>query len=162
MCSFSLTPVPFSNPLHVKKRAPEPYLQTEQNLTEQTLVGRPILSGCDGPTERPSSFVDKLLQPVAQIQQSYLKDTTHFIRFIESTRVPRNAFLVSMEVTSLYTNIPHEEGITIVCNAYENFHAQEPPLATKFLTEMLSLVLKESSFQFKGKNTRYLLPWALK
>ena len=69
--------------------------------------------------------------------------------------MPRNAFLVSMDVTSLYTNIPHEEGITIVCNAYENFHAQEPPIATKFLTEMLSLVLKESSFQFNGKNTRY-------
>ena len=34
--------------------------------------------------------------------------------------MPRNAFLVSMDVTSLYTNIPQEEGITIVCNAYEN------------------------------------------
>ena len=65
--------------------------------------------------------------------------------------MPRNAFLVSMDVTSLYTNIPHEEGITIVCNAYENIHAQEPPIASKFLTEMLSLVLKESSFEFNGK-----------
>ena len=69
--------------------------------------------------------------------------------------MPRNAFLVPMDVTSLYTNIPHEEGITIVWNAYENFHAQEPPIGTKFLTEMLSLVLKESSFQFNGNNTRY-------
>ena len=62
---------------------------------------------------------------------------------------------------SLYTNIPHEEGITIVCNAYENFHAQEPRIATKFLTEMLSLVLKESSFQFDGKK-HTVLPWAVK
>ena len=57
-----------------------------------------------------------------------------------------------MDVTSLYTNIPQEEGITIVCNAYENFHAQKPPIATKFLREMLSLILKENSFQFNGKN----------
>ena len=28
-------------------------------------VGRPILSGCEGPTERISSFVDRLLQPIA-------------------------------------------------------------------------------------------------
>ena len=62
---------------------------------------KPIISCSDGPTERLSSFVDKLLQPIAQIQESYLKDTTHFIRFIENTRVPRNAFLVSMDVTSL-------------------------------------------------------------
>ena len=78
----------------------------------------------------------------------------------------RNAFLVSMDVSSLYTNIPQEDGITIVCNAYENFHAQKPPIATKFLREMLSLVLKENSFQFNGKNTRYskhtVLPWVLK
>ena len=66
--------------------------------------------------------------------------------------MPRNAFLVSMDVTSLYTNIPREEGITIVCNAYENFRAQKSPIATKFLREMLSLILKENSFQFNGKN----------
>ena len=140
---FNLTPNP-------------PRIREFYNLTKihkPTLVGRPIISGCDGPTERLSSSVDKLLHPIAQIQDSYLKDTTHFIRFIESTRVPRNAFLAeSMDVTSLYTNIPQEEGITIVCNAYENFHANNPPIATNFLREMLSLILKENSFQFNGKD----------
>ena len=73
--------------------------------------------------------------------------------------MPRNAFLVSMDVTSFYTNIPQEEGITLVCNAYENFYAQKPPIATKFL----SLELKENSFQFNGKNSKHkVLPWVLK
>ena len=57
-----------------------------------------------------------------------------------------------MDVTSLYMNIPREEGITIVCNACETFHANNPPIATNFLREMLSLILKESSFQFNGKD----------
>ena len=57
-----------------------------------------------------------------------------------------------MDVTSLYTNIPQEEGITVVCNAYENFHDQNPPIATNFLREMLSLILEENSFQFNGKD----------
>ena len=57
-----------------------------------------------------------------------------------------------MDVTSLYTNIPQEEGITIVCNAYENFYDQKPSIATNFLREMLSLILKENSFQFNGKD----------
>ena len=86
-----------------------PVFYTLTKIHKPTLVGRPIISGCDGLTVRLSSFpggVDKVLQPIAQIQESYLKDTTHFIRFIESTRVPKNAFLVSMDVTSLYTNIP--------------------------------------------------------
>ena len=57
-----------------------------------------------------------------------------------------------MDVTSLYTNIPQEEGITIVCNAYENFHANNPPIATNFVREMFNLILKENSFQFNGKD----------
>ena len=125
---------------------------TVTKIHKAILFGRPIISWCDGLTERLPSFVDKLLQPIAQIQDSYLKDTTHFIRFIESTRVPRNAFLVSMDVTSLNTNIPQEEGITIVCNVYDNFHANNPPIAINFLREMLSLILKENSFQFYGKD----------
>ena len=41
-------------------------------------VGR-LISGCDGPTESISAFVDKLIQPFAKIQKSYIKDTTDFI-----------------------------------------------------------------------------------
>lgn len=33
-----------------------------------TPVGRPITLGCDGPTKKPSCFVDKILQPIAQQQ----------------------------------------------------------------------------------------------
>ena len=57
-----------------------------------------------------------------------------------------------MDVTSLYTNIPQEEGIATVCRAYENFYRNNPPLPTQYLKEMLSLILKENSFQFNGKN----------
>ena len=83
-------------------------------------VGRPIISGCEGPTEKLSYFVDKILQPIAQQQKSYLRDTTDFINFIEKTKLLKRVVLVSMDVTSLYTNIPQEEGINIECTAYEN------------------------------------------
>ena len=38
-------------------------------------VGR-LISDCDGPTERILAFADKLIQPFAKIQKSYIKDTT--------------------------------------------------------------------------------------
>ena len=84
---------------------------TLTKIHKPTPVGRHIISGVSGPTERLSAFVDKLLQPIAHQQKSYLKDTTDFINFMEGTRVPENTVLVSMDVTSLYTNIPQEEGI---------------------------------------------------
>ena len=106
---------------------------TLTKIHKPTPVGRPIISGCDGPTERLSAFVDKLLQPIAKEQESYLKDSTDFINFIERKRVPYNAILVSMDVTSLFTNIPQEEGIETVCNAYESFYEGESPIPTQHL-----------------------------
>ena len=50
-------------------------------------VGRPIISGRDGPTERIYFIVEILLQPIAQLpQQSYIMDTTAFISFLEKQR----------------------------------------------------------------------------
>ena len=62
-----------------------PIFYTLTKIHKPTPVGRPIISGCDGPTEKLSSFIDKLLQPIAQKQQSYIKDITDFINFLEKT-----------------------------------------------------------------------------
>ena len=71
---------------------------------------------------------------------------------VERTRVPKNAILVSMDVTSLYTNIPQEEGIETVCKAYDAFYKEETPIATEYIKRALKLILQENSFEFNGKN----------
>ena len=40
-----------------------PIFYTLTKIHKTTLVGRPIISGCDGPTEKISAFRDRLLQP---------------------------------------------------------------------------------------------------
>ena len=125
---------------------------TLTKIHKPTPVGRPIISGCSGPTERISAFVDHLIQPIAQLQASYLKDTTDFINFIERIKLPKSAILVSMDVTSLYTNIPQQEGITTVWYAYEQFHQGNPPVPTRFLSKMLSLIRLENPFQYNEKD----------
>ena len=112
----------------------------------------PIISGFDGPTKRIPAFVDRPIQPTAQKQDSYLKDTTDFLNFIDSTKLPKNTVLVSMDVISLYTNIPHEQGVKIVCHAYEDFYGDKAPIPTKYVREVLYLILTENSFQFCGSN----------
>ena len=129
-----------------------PIFYTLTKIHKPNPVRRPIILGCEGPTERLSFFVDKLLQPIAQQQRSYLKNTTDFINFIEKTKVSQNTILVSMDVTSLYTNIPQEEGIKTVCKASEKFHNYKPPIPSHYLKDMLGLILKENSFQFMEGN----------
>ena len=57
-----------------------------------------------------------------------------------------------MDVNSLYTNIPQEEGIKTVCEAYESFCKNDTPIPTHSLPGLVRLVLQEHSFQFKEKN----------
>jgi len=78
--------------LKMQPEIPEFYTLTK--IHKPTLVGRPIISGCSGPTKRISAFPDTLLQPISISQASYLEDTTDFINFIEKTKVRKPTFLV--------------------------------------------------------------------
>ena len=87
-----------------------------------------------------------------RFKRFYLKDSKDFINIIKNTKLPKNTILASMDVTSLYTNITLEEGITTVCKAYEDFYKNRLPIPTKFLRRMLCLILKENSFQFNRRH----------
>ena len=57
-----------------------------------------------------------------------------------------------MDVTSLYTNTPQEEGVETVCKTYDSFYKESPPIPTQYLKRALKLILQENSFEFNGKN----------
>ena len=74
--------------------------------------GRLIISGNGCPTERISQLVDQFLKDISTRGRSYLKDTTHFLETIEDLgQLPKGCFLVTLDVTSLYTNTPNREGV---------------------------------------------------
>ena len=71
-----------------------------------------IVSGCDCPTDHLSTYITHVIQPLASNLPSHIKDTKHFFNLTEKLPpLPSNALLVTADVTSLYTNIPHEDGI---------------------------------------------------
>ena len=59
------------------------------------IPGRPIISGCGGPTVKLSQCPDHILTRI----------------FSLNSNLPNNIILVTIEVKSLYTNIPNDEGI---------------------------------------------------
>ena len=117
---------------------------TLTKIHKPTPVGRPIISGCSGPTERISAFVDHLIQPIAQLQASYLKDTTDFINFIERIKLPKSAIHVSMDVT-IQKKTTHNERVLPLYAFNDTKNFTNPPVPTRFLSEMLSLILLENS-----------------
>ena len=73
-----------------------PAFHTLAEIHKKAPVGRPIVSGSSGPTERISSFVDSQLQSIVIKQESFTKDTTDFLNFIENTQIPDNAVLATL------------------------------------------------------------------
>ena len=112
---------------------------------------RPIVSSCESITERISQFVDKWLQPYVKSLPSYVKDTTQFINHIEQIKPPTNCKLASIDVSSLYTNIPHEEGtqsaLHYLTNHEERYKHPEQP-NPEVLNELMNLVLTNNVFEF--------------
>ena len=113
---------------------------------------RPIVSTCNSPTENISQFLDYWLQPSVKTLPSYIQDTSQFIRELTEIDVPREAWLVTMDVKSLYTNIPHSHGIQTCKEALtrtEKTNPEQPPV--EVLTQLLEIVLKNNIFEFNGK-----------
>ena len=112
---------------------------------------RPIVSSCESITERISQFVDRWLQPYVQRLPSYVKDTTELINQIEQLKLPTNCYLASIDVSSLYTNIPHKEGIQNVLHFLTNHEERykHPEQSNpEILGELMNLVLKNNVFEF--------------
>ena len=59
-----------------------------------------------------SQLVDFFLQPHVKLLPSYIKDTTHFLlKLNQLGDLPPNTILATLDVASLYTNIPNTEGL---------------------------------------------------
>ena len=60
--------------------------------------------------------------------------------------------LATLDVSSLYTNIPQTEGIDVICRHYENHYEHNLPIPTNDLRELLRLILEENSFKFNERH----------
>jgi len=119
---------------------------------------RPIVSQIDGPTSSISKYLDKLLT-IAEAQIPFLlQDTTAFLQLIDKHRnIEPNTILVTLDVVSLYTNIPHVEGAKLVTEFYSETLDKWPisantlrPISPERLEELILFVLQHTTFEFNG------------
>ena len=116
--------------------------------------GRPIVSANSCPTENISAFVDLFLNPLVANSIHHVKDTTDFLnKIMKIGNVPDNTIIGTLDVTSLYTNIPNNEGIQSISDILEEKRPDknENP-KNKSLIELLKIVLTKNNFQFNGQN----------
>lgn len=121
--------------------------------------GRPIISAIGSPSEKISEFVDFFLQPLLCSIPSYVKDTGHFVHLINKLGpLPENTILVTLDVTSLYTNIPLPEAERAVARALTRARPGASKPSNTSLLRLLRLVFESNIFTFSdGKKRHYYL-----
>ena len=80
--------------------------------------GRPIVSDCSSETYHTAEYLDHYLYPLSISHASYVKDTYDFVTKVRALRIPAHAFLFTMDVGSLYTNIDIAGGMRAVRDAF--------------------------------------------
>ena len=138
--------------LDPKINARTPLFYLLPKIHKPGVPGRPIISGCDSPTANLSTYIDYYLKPIVKQIPSYIQDTTHFLRTLESfvDNIPQNSILVTFDVKSLYTNIPHDEGINYCSVALQEFYGNNLPLPLRYMTQFIEFILKKNYFQFRN------------
>ena len=116
--------------------------------------GRPIVNGKGSITEKISAYVDQEIRHLVPRIPSYLKDTTHLINILLGKQLAPEDILVTIDVKSLYTNIPHNEGIQALNRTMEetNIH----PMKKLLICRLANLILTKNYFEFNKKLYRQI------
>lgn len=124
-------------------------------IHKDNLPLRPIVSQIDGPTSRIGDLIDKYLAFAESQIPLLLKDTTEFLQYIEKNKFNTEiTYLVTLDVDSLYTNIPQDEAINFILEWYSEKLQEQPynqyliNIDTTFLKKLLVFVLKNTFFKF--------------
>ncbi len=125
----------------------------KSTFSKENPVSRPIMSANGCPTEKISQFVDHFLNPTMLRIPAYIRDTTDFLNNIRDFKnLPPQTLLVTLDVESLYTNIPHEYGIQAAKIALNTHRSGKQNPTNISLLKLLRIVLSKNNFQFNGTN----------
>lgn len=142
-----------SNALSNKKPTCDGYLHVPEPADLQF---RPIIAGPASPTHRISLVLDRLLRPFLKHVKSYLRDNLHFLKRLPRT-VPQEATLVSLDIISLYSNIPHDLGIRAIKYWTQHFPNDIHGRFTEtFIVEGTRFVLENNTFMFDNRNFKQI------
>ena len=153
-----LSKTPLTNSFWNKNCPQEPAIFSSPRLKhlhftsnrKSTNLTTPIISACSCPTELISSFLDKKMAPFVKSLPTYIKDTNHALNILKQFSFPvNNKFLFTMDITSLYTVIPNNEGLLALKYFFDQRTVKEP--STDTLLRLAELVLTLNCFTFSGE-----------
>jgi hypothetical protein len=121
---------------------------------------RPIVSQINSPAYRLNKYVDYLLTTAEKSIPNLLQDTTRFLQHVGSLPLlNQDSVLFTIDVTSLYTVLPHSMVIEYVGAMYKEtlnnwivFTPDIAPIPVELLQIVIRIILSQTFFQFDNKS----------
>jgi len=110
---------------------------------------RPIISNCSSESSNLSRYLDNFLKPIATKHPSYLTNSQDFISKIRDQKIEPTDYLVTCDVSSLYTNMKLHRTMDIVKEAFTKY--PDPLRPTNLLLQLLNIILHKNDFQFDNQ-----------
>ena len=108
----------------------------------------PILSALGTPTNKLAKFLLKFLTPSIANECAVI-DSFHYSE--EICQQDSNLHMASLDLDSLFTNIPLEEAIDICVDNLDNDNENPPNIPKHDFRNLLNIATKETFFMFNNK-----------
>lgn len=114
--------------------------------------GRPVVSDIDSESYRVSEYIEHHIKPLANKHNSYIKNSHEFVKLIKNKNTNKNSFIVTGDVSALYTNMHIDRSLKSVETALRKNPDKSRP--DKYILELLEITMRNSDFEF---NNEYFL-----
>ena len=123
-------------------------LQPGDNVDK--LIFRPIISNIGTATYKLSKHLAEILSPLGKSKYT-INNTADFVSKLKADKAPQEFQMLSLDVESLFTNVPLEETIEIILNRIYRDNLLNTKLTRDEMKKLLLLCTREVHFSFNGE-----------
>ena len=94
--------------------------------------------------------MDHFTGSLVPLSQSFIRDSTHLINILNELTLQPGTLLSTLDIASLYTNIPHNEGIQSIKELLAIHRPSNDLPHNSYIIELLEVVLTDNHFELNG------------
>nr|CAI5820872.1 unnamed protein product [Callosobruchus analis] len=126
------------------------HLKNLPKLHKNGIPLRPIVSTIQSPFNKLSKYLKDILNNIINKNPSYIKDSWHFKEKIKNINIPNNYKIISLDVVSLYTNIPIDLALHIIETKWNDIE-QYTNIPLNEFKKAVEITLNSTYFIFQDK-----------
>ncbi|XP_050507145.1 uncharacterized protein LOC126884882 [Diabrotica virgifera virgifera] len=127
-----------------------PRFYTLPKVHKPTISMRPIVSSIDAPNSKLAKHLTDILTiSYNESNEFYIRDSFTFSNFINNVKVPNNYILISLDVVSLFTNLPLDAILNSIKNNWNSISLHTKISLEDFI-RILTFIFDSNIFLFNG------------